>query len=118
MSGVRLLSLDSADLLDVLHYMFEKDMMVGTSEESDAKDRMRTSIYETLYERSYDYGSSLANKIPMGMNPEEMYPMEDEDIVPFDPLAKSKPVKAYTPTTKFNPAAANPYNGVLDAPMG
>lgn len=118
MSGVRLLSLDSADLLDVLHYMFEKDMMVSTSEESDAKDRLRSSIYETLYERPYEYGSTLANKIPMGMNPEEYYPLEDEDITPFDPLAKSRPTKAYTPTTKFNPTAVNPYHGVLDAPMG
>jgi hypothetical protein len=118
MSGVRLLTLDSADLLDVLHYMFEKDLMVASSEESDAKDRLRSAIYENLYGRPYDYGSSIANQLPLGMVPEDHYPLEDEDIVPFDPLTKSRPTKAYTPTTKFNPAAANPYHGVLDAPMG
>ena len=118
MSGVRLLSLDSPDLLDVLHYMFEKDIMSSSSEESDAKDRLRSSIYETFYNRPYDYGSSAANHIPLGMNPEDYDPLEDEEVIPFDPLAKSKPVKAYTPTTNFNPAAANPYHGVLDAPMG
>lgn len=117
MSGVRLLSLDSPDLLDVLHYMYEQDLFEASQELQEAKDKSRVLIYETLYERDYPYGSSLT-KAP---NYDDL-PFGEEDMddmpVPLNPKAISSRPKAYVPATAFNPNSPNPYDGVLDAPMG
>jgi hypothetical protein len=116
MNGVKLRTLDAPDLLDVLHYMYETDLFTATSEMMDARDKARSMIYEQMYETIYPYNSSeVANYgsdvygPPLG---------EDEDLpVPVNPRAMTSRPKAYTPTTKFNPDAANPFNGVLDAPL-
>lgn len=116
MSGVRLGELDSRDMLDVIHYMFEKDMDSSTYEQAEAKDQTRIRLYETLYNKEYKYASTKSSSA--GVTGVDIDDPEDglEEIAPFDPL-KPTEVKPYTPPTKFNVNAVNPFNGVLDAPM-
>lgn len=116
MSGVQLRTLSGPDLVDVLHYMYETDLLVSTAEEQEAKDRARTVIYEQLYEQDYPYSSTQTQDYSR-LDP----PLNDDEEplpVPLDPKAMSARPKAFVPATKFNPNAANPYNGVLDAPLG
>lgn len=119
MNGVRLGELDSSDMLDVLHYMFEKDMDSSTYEQAEAKDQTRIRLYETLYDKEYKYAATKASNRADDLSGLDL-PEDDtsglDDVVPFDPL-KPKDIKPYTPPTKFNPAAVNPFSGVLDAPM-
>lgn len=117
MSGVRLLDLDSADLLDVLHYMLEDDMNVTSEEHSKTRDHVRTRLYAELYETEYEYAATPEDQYSMR---EPLPPLEDgdDDIVPFDTKRTKKPIKPYVPPTKFNPDAVNPYGGVLDQPLG
>lgn len=118
MNGVRLGELDSREMLDVLHYMFETDLNSSTYEQAEAKDTTRIQLYDALYDKEYKYAST---KKESGTNNFDFDAPEDEaedlgDVVPFDPM-KPKDVKPYTPPTKFNANAVNPFSGVLDAPM-
>lgn len=117
MNGVKLRTLDAPDLLDVLHYMYETDLFTATSEMLDARDKARSMIYEQMYGTVYPYDSSKVTD-----DGDDVYgpPLgEDEDLpVPMNPKAMTSRPKAYTPATKFNPDAVNPYGGVLDAPLG
>lgn len=113
MSGVRLLELQASDMLDVIHYIFEDDALATTAEHGDAKDRFRIAIYEGLYGQSYDYGSTVATYLPDA--PEASHDYGD---VPPAFNARGGKTKAYIPPTKFNESLVNPYEGVLDAPLG
>lgn len=127
LNGIRLDSIDSSDMLDVLHYMFEEDLNNSTAEQAEARDTYRTRIYEDLYETTYNYASS-SNKSSSSMsngNFEIDEALEQEYMKNAnanasasveDPLKKA--VKPYRPPTTFNERAANPYVGVLDAPLG
>jgi hypothetical protein len=114
MSGIRLPALDAADMLDVIHYIYEDDLFVAGEGMIEAKDKARSVIYSEMYGRTYKHGADQDMRMP------EDLPLNDElDLpVPVDPKAMSSRPKAYTPATKFNPNAANPYVGVLDAPLG
>lgn len=114
MSGIRLPALDAADMLDVIHYIYEDDLFVAGEGMVEAKDRARSVIYSELYGRTYKHGSDSDTTMPYDL------PLNDEpDLpVPLDPKAMSSRPKAYRPPTKFNPNAVNPYVGVLDAPLG
>ncbi len=112
-------------MLDILHYMFEEDLNNSNSEQAEARDTYRTRIYEDLYETTYDYASSSSKasstssgnfEIDEALEHEYiknagMHSSEEED-----PLKKV--LKPYRPPTTFNERAANPYVGVLDAPLG
>ena len=118
MSGVDLMSLSSPDLLDVIHYMFEDDLGASTEEEVDAKDKYRIRIYEDLYERPYNYASPKNSGANRAFDP-NLPPFDDPvNEGDFEPEGIQKATKAYTPPTAFNEGAANPYHGVLDAPLG
>lgn len=109
-------------MYDVLHYMFEDDTIPNTAELGDAKDRFRIMVYREFYGRGYKYASSAANRLPDDDGPLNDY---DDLPTPFDPknnLAdappRTAPPKPYIPPTNFNTELVNPYNGVLDPPMG
>ena len=53
MSGVRIELLDACDALDVIHYLFEDDIIVSTGEQSEARDSLRRNIYPNLYNVPY-----------------------------------------------------------------
>lgn len=112
-------------MLDVLHYMLEEDMFVGSAAEIESRSKTRKYIYEQMYEREYLYGVSLDNSRSNADGSElDVYPedgfMSDEIIVPFDPdeppIEKTR--KPYIPPTNFNPDSSLPFGGTLDGPLG
>jgi hypothetical protein len=119
MSGVRLQDLDMSDMLDVIHYIFESDSLsISSSEHADAKDAVRSTIYEDLYNRSYDYGSKKKGSdfsnidAPLG-------DFDDDLPVPVDPFerAGNAPPKPFVPATRMDENSLLPFGGVLDAPL-
>lgn len=117
MSGVRLLELDSADLVDVLHYMFEADLAENMNEYAEVKDTYRTRIYEDFYNSRYNYAGPKSKKSTFDPN----LPPLDDPINDIEPEGFSqgapKASKGYVPPTEFIEDAQNPYHGVLDAPL-
>ena len=115
MSGLRLGEMDSAEMLDVIHVIFEEDYTNATSgEQVDAKNNVRKIIYREFYEKSYNHGSS--NKTDYSdLEPEESG-YDYSDVVPFDPAKAER--KPFVHSTDFNPDAALPFGKTLDAPMG
>jgi hypothetical protein len=112
--GLKLETMDSVDMVDVLHYYFETDNSFTSGEQADANSSMRTSLYG-LYGMSYQYGTKNSRNgsgrsyIPANAG------FDFDDPVPVDPT--KVPPKPYTPPTKFNPESSNPFNGLLDAPV-
>lgn len=125
MSGLQLAEMDSSDMLDVLHYMLEEDMFVGSAAEIESRSKTRKYIYEEMYERTYLYGVSVDNgNSSMTASGLDVYPedgfMSDEIIVPFDPNEPpiEKTRKPYIPPTNFDPNSSLPFGGKLDGPIG
>lgn len=111
-------------MLDVVHYFFEQDMLVSSSEEAESKSKMRTIIYKDLYEKTYNYQYTSSKK---GYNystasgdvgiPEGEFAVDDSNS--FKPDVPDKgPTKPFVPPTDFNPDSVNPFDGVLDPPAG
>lgn len=118
MSGVRLLELDSADMMDVIHYILEADLAENMNEYSEVKDTYRTRIYEDFYGEEYVYASPSSRK-SKSFNP-DLPPIDEPFEGDFsekhrDPVTKE--TKRYIPPTKFSENLHNPYEGVLDAPL-
>lgn len=110
-----LLELDTPDLFDVLHYYFEEDSSNSQSvEHADAKDMLRTSVYEKLYERPYRFASQKKSNNFDSIDP----PIDDEEMpVPIDPFERSKSTKPYRPPTDFDSSLSSPFGKALDAPL-
>lgn len=102
-------------MLDVLHYFFEEDMTYASGEAAEAKSKMRTRVYQTLYSKKYNYGYESAEDKNKRIFEEALAePDVVEDIKPFNP--KKQPTKGFIPPTQFNPNSENPF-GDLDAPL-
>jgi hypothetical protein len=105
--------MDATDMLDVLHFFFEEDIIaITTGEQSEAITSMRNSLY-ALYDQTYAYGST-SSKNTGG----RQYVTGDYDFgsdVPFDPASQAP--KPFVPPTEFNPESSMPFGGVLDAPL-
>lgn len=119
MSGVRLLDLDSSDLFDVIHYIFEEDAtQSSTAEQAEARDSMRVTLYRSLYNVNYQYAykaTSTANNFSMLDDPLDA--LQPNSYGDFDP-SKSGPPKPYIPATDFSENSVNPYAvNKLDAPL-
>lgn len=120
MSGVHLKELDSADMVDVIHYIFEEDMNVATSEQAEAIDGYRSSLYENLYKVPYNYRKTSGNtKSANGNFVDIDDPLDDLDLDASKEISPiKKPPKPYVPPTNFNPDLVNPFAGSkLDAPL-
>jgi len=115
MSGIRLLEMEASEMLDVIHYLFEEDLVSTHPELVEAKTEMRDVIYRDLYEESYNYGIKTSkNKY----NSLDRDPPSDGfygDLKPFDPTAG--PTKPYTPPTDFDEDSPLPFGSSLDAPL-
>ena len=100
-------------MLDVLHYLFEEDLVTNTGEQLEARDRVRSSIYKEFYESSYRYSSSKSSS-------NHDYGFENIDGPMGDiPSSSSTEVKPFFPATNFDPDAANPFGAALrEAPLG
>lgn len=115
MSGLRLGEMDSAEMLDVVHVIFEEDYTNASSgEQVDAKNKVRKVIYKEFYEKEYSYASSSKTDYS-DLEPEENE-YDYSDVVPFDPAKAA--TKPFVPSTDFNPDAALPFGKTLDAPLG
>lgn len=85
--------MDMSPMLDVIHYFFEEDLVPQFVEKpQEAKSKLRSSLYETLYDRPY--ASAVTGS---------------DDDVEYDTTA----VKPYIP-----PTDPESFDKVLGAPMG
>jgi hypothetical protein len=115
MSGLRLAEMDSAEMLDVVHVIFEEDYTNATSgEQVDAKNNVRKIIYREFYEREYNYDSSSKTEYSDLEAEESGY--DYSDVVPFDPAKAER--KPFVPSTDFDPNSELPFGKTLDAPLG
>lgn len=117
--GVKLQEMDAADMLDVVHYFFEEDILrFANSEHAEAASRVRTSIYENMYDTEYKYEFVSSDK--GAQNSGRSYISDDVDD-PFDDLTpmstKPKKLKPYIPPTEFDPDSYNPFGSTLDSPF-
>ena len=114
------------DMLDVVHALFEEDSLVDEETEK-ARTRLRTSIYTKMYgheryewaARSSENGFSTADVIEPTTRATHSAPRAQrrgprEDL----PKPEERRHYEYIPPTEFDPTAANPFDGVLDAPLG
>jgi hypothetical protein len=99
-------------MLDILHYLFDKDATFTSAEHSESQSAIRTAIYENLYNKQYPYATNSATRSTTG----DDYGDGDDYLLP---PAVSNDRKPYVPPTPFNPDAENPFQGVLrEAPLG
>jgi hypothetical protein len=114
-NGLQLASMDSSDMLDVLHYFFEEDISYASNEQAEARDKSRTEIYESMYLRSYKYSSSNRGDYSASSMRDFDEPEQVDEIQPFNPAQKPK---GYTAPTKLDENSSKPFGTVLDAPLG
>ena len=99
-------------MLDVLHFLFEDDLLAGTGEQLEAKDKLRSNIYKEFYNSSYRYAASKSSASNYD------YGFENLDD-PVNIPASQAHTKPYFPPTNFDPEAANPFGSALkEAPLG
>jgi hypothetical protein len=102
--------MDMSDMLDVLHYYMETDFNVSNSEQAEARDKARSIIYKSLYNKEYRFKPDNVNYSQTAADGFE------EKFTVFDP--EKGPTKSYVPPTDFNPDSENPFGDILDAPLG
>ena len=124
MNGINLASMDSDDMVDVLHYMLEEDMFVGSQEAVESRQKTRKLIYEDMYGQRYNYGVTTKSSSTSEFDYQETYSEDgfidsQEELIPFDPdgLKKEFTRKSYTPSTNFNSELAQPFGLKIDGPL-
>lgn len=110
LSGVALLELEASDMLDVVHYLFEEDLRVGTSEEAEAISKIRETMYPLLYGRPYK-SLFTGSKSKYNMSTASSGPIP---TVSTPPGSERKP---YIPPTQFDPDSSVPFGEKLDSPL-
>lgn len=111
MAGIRLEELETRDMLDVLHYLFEEDLSIFSPEHFEAKNKTRKTVYPILLGKQYKYASQDTSS--------NDYLLDDFDDSSVSKQKISREVKPYMPPTNFNPDAPNPFGSALrEAPLG
>lgn len=118
-NGVKLLEMDAADMLDVVHYFFEEDILrFSNSEHAEAGSRVRVSIYENMYDREYKYEFISSEKDSNDGGRSYISDDIDDPLNDLTPMTtKPKKLKPYIPPTDFDPDSYNPFGSVLDSPI-
>ena len=99
-----------SEMLDVLHYYMESDFDVSSAEQAEARDKARSIIYKSLYDKEYKFNSS-------GKRSSQVTASSYNDSFPdTDPLEGQ--TKSYVPPTDFNENSKNPFGEILDSPLG
>jgi hypothetical protein len=101
------------DMLDVVHTLYELDAIPMHEDHHKIKSKIRSAMWENLYEKEYPYpydetGVSMdASPPPRGLPPEET-------LLPPEPgqMKKPPPLKPYIPPT--DPAD---FGDLLDKPL-
>jgi hypothetical protein len=109
MSQVNLAEMDAADMLDVIHYIYEEDINYLSQEHAQMVESRRIAIWNTLYSSTYRY--------TVFKKGDDYIDGEVADFTPFDPTQR-KNVKPYFPPTDFSGDDNDPFGGVLDSPIG
>lgn len=99
--------LDAPDLFDVIHVLYEEDITPMWEQHIDVKDRVRETLYPTLYDRPYKFASTKAKR-PDGI---ETGPT-DPDGFP-EGVGDTREVKPFIPVS-----SPEDLEKVLGAPMG
>jgi hypothetical protein len=111
-------------MLDVIHFIFEEDVTSSSTKEAlDVKENVRTTLYQEMYGRNYDYGKSASTS---GFDPSEIGDelSHDDDIgdvpvpVEMEDKAFAIPPKRFIPATTPNTASRLPFGAGIDAPLG
>ena len=110
--------MEARDMLDVIHYFFEEDMFYSSAEQAEGRDRARQQIYQQFYESEYPYAVNVGNSMNASGVTSKNFDIEEEELVPFDPLQKNKPTKPFIPPTPVNAKSTQPFGSVLDGPLG
>lgn len=111
-------------MLDVVHYFFEDDLLSESAEYSEAKSKMRSRLYQDMYETTYKYpvgdsGKSYNYSTASGDSDLPSEGFAEEGLDPFDPDRPDKgPTKPFVPATEFDPDTPNPFGQLLDPPAG
>jgi hypothetical protein len=117
MNGLQLTGMESSDMLDVVHYLFEEDMRYSTGEEAEAVSKTRETFYRDLYGYDYKY---VYNSPKQNSNRKASSAggFDFDDITPYDPNIKQKP-KPFIPATQFDADSGLPLsgNGLLEPPL-
>lgn len=118
-NGIKLLEMDAADMLDVVHYFFEEDILrFSNSEHAEAGSRVRVSIYENMYDREYKYEFISSEKDSNDGGRSYIGDDIDDPLNDLTPMTtKPKKLKPYIPPTDFDPDSYNPFGSVLDSPI-
>lgn len=122
--GLQLSGMEASDMLDVAHYFLEEDFSASSSEQAEARSRLRTTLYESLYSREYKYKISKSRTQDFGtdlgppVNDAYVTEQSEDPIVPFDPSQRPEPVhKGYVPPTPLKEDSPLPFGEILDSPM-
>ena len=116
MQGLNLKELEVSDMLDVVHYLFEKDAIVTSEAEFETKNSARDVIYDSVYNKKYAYSNKNSKYSYSDAQAYDSEPFDEFDnYVPN----KTNNVKPYVPPTNFNPDSDNPFGSVLrEGPLG
>lgn len=115
MSGVRLKELDSSDLIDVIHYLFEEDIYYVSKEQGESREKVRKMMYSEFYKKDYEYAM---------FEEKQKFDFDDigleeqaEEIRPFDVSDKKRQIKPYVPPTAMDDESPVPFGSIIDAPL-
>ena len=120
MSGLDLREMEASEMLDVLHYLMEEEMIRQHVNQVDIPGAVRDYLYWELYGVRYPYYTPKGGR-RYATASDELDELDDplDGVAPFDPKVESaKPVKAYTPPTAVDPDALNPFGPALERPLG
>lgn len=115
--GLQISELAAVDMLDVLHYFFEKDHTFSTAEEVDAQSALRLSMYSIFYKKQYKHSYTSSNK---GYNYSNASGAGNENYAETnvdDPPNEKPPTKPFVPSTDFDPESPAPFGSALDPPF-
>lgn len=113
--GIVLEDLDSSDMLDVIHYLFEEDSLGPSGEFLEARSSARESIYSMIYGAKYKYSIKSSNT--SSQYDRNSFMANGDDITPFDPESASFETKPYIPPSDFDPDSYLPFGGSLEPPQ-
>ena len=100
MNKVDLLEMDSADMVDVIHYFFDEDFRYASVEGAHVHGAIRQHIFKNLYQKEYKYSLKSDNASSTTSSNDGLE------------------VKPYIPPTEFDGETGLPMGGLLDAPLG
>lgn len=102
------MDLDAADLLDVVHVLYEEDITPRFEEDVQVKSKIREQLYPLLYKRPYNFAVTSMATRQYGASDEDWSKMPAVDDVPVE----SRTTKPYVPPT--NP---DDFSTVLGTPL-